>query len=90
VRFTRLAVFLVALIATPAPDMQFAERLKAFDDPYQLFVSTLCGWRPGVPPEVNAKGEAMCMLAKGHTDYASYAKARRAAMKLFDLAEKTK
>jgi hypothetical protein len=90
VRFTRLAVFLFALIATPATDMEFAGRLKAFDDAYQRFVYTLCGWQPGVAPEVNAKGEAMCLLAKGHTDYATYAKARRAAMKLFDLAEKTK
>lgn len=89
-RFTRLAVFLFALIAAPATDTEFAERLKAFDDSYQPFVATLCGWKPGVPPELNAKGEAMCVLAKGHIDYASYAKARKAAIKLFDLAERPK
>jgi hypothetical protein len=83
-------VFLIALTAAPATDMEFAERLKAFDDSYQPFVMTLCGWQPGTPPELNSKGEAMCALAKGHIDYASYAKARKAAMKLFDLAEKTK
>lgn len=88
-RFTRLAVFLLALIATPATDMEFGQRVKAFDDAYMPFLSTLCGWPDG-QPEVNAKGEAICMLAKGHLDHASYAKARRAAMKLFDLVEKTK
>ena len=89
-RFIRLAVFLLALIAAPATDVEFAERLKAFDDAYQPFVATLCGWQPGVPPELNEKGEAICKLGKGHTDYARYAKARRAAMKLFDLEERAK
>lgn len=89
-RFIRLAVFLIALIATPATDIEFAQRVKAFDDAYLPFLATLCGWQPGAAPPLNEKGEAMCLLAKGHIDYASYAKARRAAMTLFDLVDKTK
>lgn len=87
-RFHRLAVFMLSLLSAPAADMEFAQRLKSFDDAYQPFVATLCGWEPGVPPETNEKNEAMCLLSKGHIDYASYARARRAAMRLFDLIER--
>lgn len=83
-----LLLLLVLPLRAAAPDLAFAERIVAFDKQYQTFVGDFCGWTRGDAPGVGPNGTVPCYIDRGHTEYASFAKARKAAMTLFDLTER--